>query len=404
MTPLRILIVCRSTVHHQDFGGMERVGAGLAATLRDAGHEIGLLTTVGPSVEALLQDYDHAWRVPGSRPGRYSLTWWRALMRDGEWDRWEPQLVISVGDGGGPLAWRRNRRYAFAMQVHATPTDAVRSALQVRSAKTFFRVALNVARIPSRALFFRCSDELWPVGDEVAAELVRLPYRVRRRKVRTIRNGVDPAQFRFSSDLRSSLRTALSLEPLRSVGLTVGRLHRQKGVDLAIEATALQPEGRHLLVVGDGPERVRLEELCARREVGHRVTFLGWLDPDGVKAAMSAADTLLFPTRCVEGLPLVVLEAIAAGLRVVATATARVPAALEDLTTTCAPTARELSSAWASTVATPRGSGLPAGFTSTASGDALCEAVHRVAVERHAGGFGHNRPGATRPRRGVADA
>lgn len=378
MNPLRILLVCRNTVCHERSGGMERVGAEVAATLRLAGHEIGLLTTTGASATALMQSYDHVWAVPRTRPGRYSIGWWFGIMHHRGWTEWDPHVVISVGDGGGVLAWKRSRRYALAMQVHGTPTGEALSAIRASSAKEMARALLNVARIPSRAFFFRSADELWPVGDEVADELLRRPYSVRPSAVRTIHNGVDPSRFCFSSELRHELRSELSLDASTSLGLTVGRLEKQKGVDLVIEALAQQPEGRHLLVVGMGPQRAELQELAEHHGIADRVTFMGWLGASEVRRAMCAADVLLFPTRRVEGLPLVVLEAIAAGLPLVTTATARVPVELSTLASTCTTSASGVSSAWSSIASSSREMRLPAKFTSAASAAALLESVARL--------------------------
>jgi glycosyltransferase involved in cell wall biosynthesis len=104
----------------------------------------------------------------------------------------------------------------------------------------------------------------------------------------------------------------------------VGRLDVQKGFDVLVRAVARLPDV-HLVLVGDGPERRALEELVADLGVRERVTMTGWSDE--VSALMGSFDVLAVPSRW-EGLPLVVLEAMLAGVPVVATPVGGVPDAV----------------------------------------------------------------------------
>jgi phosphatidylinositol alpha-1,6-mannosyltransferase len=113
--------------------------------------------------------------------------------------------------------------------------------------------------------------------------------------------------------------------------IAVGRMVRRKGFDTLVRAWALMgettpaPRARRpyeLVLVGDGPERPRLERQVARHRLSD-VRFTGALDPSGVLAQLQAADVLAFPVRTRlggldrEGLGLAPLEAAACGLPVV---------------------------------------------------------------------------------------
>ena len=118
--------------------------------------------------------------------------------------------------------------------------------------------------------------------------------------------------------------------PLRV--LVAGRLLPRKGVAVLIEAAAAAPE-IVLTVVGDGPERIRLEALA--RPLGGRVQFLGEQPPAALDAIYTshhvvAAPALPYP-RGAEGTPTGVLRAMAAGLVPVASKTG----GLADLLTSC---------------------------------------------------------------------
>jgi len=98
--------------------------------------------------------------------------------------------------------------------------------------------------------------------------------------------------------------------------LALGRLHPNKGFDLLIQALA-QTREAHLWLAGDGPLRGELAAQAARLGLGARVRFLGWRDDTA--PLFAAADLLVCPSR-VEPLGNVVIEAWAAGVPVVATA------------------------------------------------------------------------------------
>jgi len=120
---------------------------------------------------------------------------------------------------------------------------------------------------------------------------------------RVIPNGVDVGRFDAARD------------PVPGRVLFLGRLAAQKRPDLALRAVARVP-GAELEVANDGPERAELEELASELGVAERVRFLGYRDD--VPALLARASCLLV-TSDYEGASLVVPEAMAAGVPVVAT-------------------------------------------------------------------------------------
>jgi len=109
--------------------------------------------------------------------------------------------------------------------------------------------------------------------------------------------------------------------------VAIGRLSAQKGFALLIEALALAAPalpGLHLTLVGDGPLRSGLERAIAGAGLQGRVTLTGWQDEAGVRAALDRATALILPSFA-EGLPVVAMEAMAAGRPVIATAIAGIP-------------------------------------------------------------------------------
>ena len=132
-------------------------------------------------------------------------------------------------------------------------------------------------------------------------------------RLRTLRNGVDLAQFRPLD--RQSARASLGLGP-GPVLLSVGHLIARKGHRLAIEALAGLP-GYSLLIAGEGPDRAELAEFARRLGFEARVQFLGAVPHEKLPAIYSAADALVLASSR-EGWANVLLESMACGTPVVA--------------------------------------------------------------------------------------
>jgi glycosyltransferase involved in cell wall biosynthesis len=101
----------------------------------------------------------------------------------------------------------------------------------------------------------------------------------------------------------------------------VGRLSKEKNIDALIKAFSQickKEEGNpqfKLLIVGDGPEKIRLVELAKKYNVGNSVIFTGWRTD--IPGLLAAIDVFLLPSY-VEGVPLSLLEAMAAGKAIIA--------------------------------------------------------------------------------------
>jgi len=97
-----------------------------------------------------------------------------------------------------------------------------------------------------------------------------------------------------------------------------GRLLERKGFRVALEALRDHPLDLDLHIIGDGPDRELLMEMA--RELPMPVTFHGWLDAQGdeYRDLFRTGSIFLFPTE-MENFPVVLLEAMAAGLAIITT-------------------------------------------------------------------------------------
>jgi glycosyltransferase involved in cell wall biosynthesis len=145
-----------------------------------------------------------------------------------------------------------------------------------------------------------------------------------------VRNGIDLE--RFAPRSRREARAALDLPLDGELLLYVGRLAREKGPDLFVEAVApLAARRPHLQValVGDGPLEAVLRRRAGALGLADRCRFAGRQPQAAVARWLNAASLLVIPSRA-EGVPNVLLESLASGTPVVATRVGGVAEALED--------------------------------------------------------------------------
>jgi len=147
---------------------------------------------------------------------------------------------------------------------------------------------------------------------------------------RILRSGIDPSLYTAPAGARDRLRASIGAKPDDVVVGSITNFKRQKGPLDLVEAARLARlrDGRLLfLIAGDGPLRAEVASAIARADLRSAVHLLGWRDD--VPELFAAMDIFLL-TSLFEGLPRVVLQAIAASVPVVATATGGVAEVVVD--------------------------------------------------------------------------
>lgn len=140
-----------------------------------------------------------------------------------------------------------------------------------------------------------------------------------RRRIFLVPNGYAPPT---STMTRAAARQSLGIANDAMVVAWVGRLSREKGADVMLDALAQSDSSWQLSVIGDGQERERLREQAAKLAIGDRVSWHGGVSNAG--AVLTAFDAFVLSSRT-EGTPIVLFEAMHASIPIVATRVGGVP-------------------------------------------------------------------------------
>lgn len=161
------------------------------------------------------------------------------------------------------------------------------------------------------------ADAVIAVSAPLASHLARAG--IPREKIHCIPNG-----YKASAGVADSsfARERLGITGNRPIVGWVGRLSREKGADVMLEALALADDTWRLSIIGDGPEAEPLRRHAERLGIEGRVTWHGVVEDAGT--LLSAFDAFVLSSRT-EGTPITLLEAMDAGIPIVATTVGGIP-------------------------------------------------------------------------------
>ncbi|MCB9504715.1 MAG: glycosyltransferase [Gemmatimonadales bacterium] len=299
MTPRRVVHVLNST----EVGGAETMALRLSTLLQDAGWAPEVVALRG---EGGLSDAFLAAGIPvsslGVPPGQGALAMGRALRH---WLASRPTPAVVHTHNVSPLvatALALPRRRGMPRFVHTK---------HGRARPTSWRGRL-VTRWAARR-----PDAIAVVSRD-AAELATNREHYPARRLEVLYNGIAAdAIVTRSGGWNHRIVTVARLEPIKTLDLLLHALVRVRSDGLAATLT----------IVGDGTERAHLEELSNALGLGEHVAFVGW--QTDIEDRLRAADLFVLPSRS-EGLSLTLLEAMAVGLPVVATAVGGNPEVIEE--------------------------------------------------------------------------
>jgi glycosyltransferase involved in cell wall biosynthesis len=294
-----------------DMGGQERVALDLATTQSRAGYRVTALSLAPPPDGPLADEFRAAGvdmdRVARPRPGVDPMLAFRLA-------RWLKKNRVDLAHThnrmaliyGAPAAW-----LAGARVVHTKHGSNPKGGTRL--------LAGNLAG--------RFVDAFVAVSPETAA-FAKRRREVDERRLFVIPNGIPLSRFHPEPGARERVRRDLRIEADSWVIGTVGRIAVEKNQALLLRAVApLLGRRTHLVLVGDGPLLPALSELASALGVAELVHFLG--ARRDVPDLLNALDTFVLCSD-LEGLPLVIPEAMATGLPVVATRVGGIPTVIDE--------------------------------------------------------------------------
>lgn len=174
---------------------------------------------------------------------------------------------------------------------------------------------------------FTNGDLFLPISEYWKNKLIKLGCS--KHKIIVHRMGIDTNKFLFSPRKPRNDKVKL---------LTIARLVEKKGVEYSIKAVAKVMKKHpnvEYIIIGDGPIKDKLEKLIADLRVVDSVKLLGWKNQEEIVELMKGADILLAPSVTSkdgdqEGIPVVLMEALAQGLPVLSTLHSGIPELVQD--------------------------------------------------------------------------
>lgn len=167
-------------------------------------------------------------------------------------------------------------------------------------------------------------DHLVVLSKTMKSYLMR-KHHVSKEQITVIYNGVDIQKFQALNEQSAIARAKYGLDDYRVVGY-VGSFYEWQGVINLVRAfseVVRKRKNMQLLMVGDGPDRVKVQKTVQKLNLESQVTLTGSIPPEEVPAYLAAMDVFVIPRPSTVGtetaIPLKVLEAMAAGVPIVAT-------------------------------------------------------------------------------------
>jgi glycosyltransferase involved in cell wall biosynthesis len=281
------------------YGGAQTQVIDLATRLKARGWKVGVISIMTPEAAPLMQMLDNAgipWKTLDVQKGSFSLsvfTKMRKILKE-----WQPTVVHSHMVHANIFA--RLARIISPMPVLICTAHNINEGGQMRM------------------LAYRLTDFLCEHTTNVSIAAVERYIQIdaaAKNKISFIPNGIDFSRFRPNPDVRGKVRNLVGLKD-EFVWLAVGRLEEQKDYPNMLQAFSKMPANHRLLIVGEGPLLSLLQERSMSLHLSQRVSFLG--RRTDVQDLMNAVDAYLM-SSAYEGLPMVLLEAAASELPMVAT-------------------------------------------------------------------------------------
>jgi len=196
--------------------------------------------------------------------------------------------------------------------------------------KSWLNVMENLNDLTIGKSVLKLADRILTVSKETMKYVLRLG--AEKTKVSVMYNGVDTHCFHTAK--KGASREKLGLPENQKIILSVRRLVYKNGLDTLIDSVALVTQDNPdvlFVVAGKGPSKQLIENRIKELGIEDNVKLMGFVPDELLPIYYNAADYFVLPSASGEGLPLVLLEAMACGLPVIATAVGGTPEIVDHM-------------------------------------------------------------------------
>lgn len=326
---MRIAVFIKGTTFHGGFGGLETQNKNLCEGLAKRG--IGVVV-FSPKKDV---DYDKLQKngvayifVPCVFRSLFSSVvkkhWYnqsfKFFVKENEAGKFD--LIISQSSAGVGLVRNKNVLGVPVLTIsHGSIISEMKTRLSnVSSVKSLLKLMADIPYVlysffGKQRDFILQSDKVVAVSEYVKKAVIEETY-VPEDKIVVIHNGIDPTPFSGASYMQH--RDAIA--PAVKQFLFVGRIEKEKGVDTLVDiARDSRFADTTIHIVGEGLYRSNLEENISKFGLADKFVIYGKVSPEEVISCYKTLESpvFLFPTRRHEGFPMVLVEAMFAGLPII---------------------------------------------------------------------------------------
>ena len=323
------------TLPYHGIGGMEIVLWDLLVEIaKKPSYKVTVITTaIQDKPEKFIDQNVNIIAIQNVKSRRYTPKWWKLSAEYFQQHlRNETKCVISVAMGACGLLFNREKfnNVPIIWQAHGTVVGEIISKLRTKNPIQILKCLRQIKYFIREYRALKKADKIVVVGKIVERTLKNKPYSyfIKQENICLIENGIAVDNFLPNENIKKEFRSKYDIPQDAIVVISASRMILQKGVAQGIlgfqkyvqevQNAHQEVQNAHMVIVGDGKEAHNLHQLVKECALEGKVTFVGPKGRDEIPKYFQMGDIFLFPTLREEGAPLNILEALAAGLSVVA--------------------------------------------------------------------------------------
>ena len=313
-------------------GGAGTYAYNITRELARLGHEVHVITprVTGCDKESV-EEGVFVHRISFlNRPFLRALSFWFSLRKD--FSSLEQQVgKFDIVHDNGLSGFSLNSKAVSCPRV-VTIHHLARTTLKAIKVSLLGRVRNPRGEIAFSPLIeplcMKCADRIIAVSQFTKRDITSV-FGIPESRVAVIHHGVNPEDYVFPEEARDELRNDLGINSQQMI-LFTGKLAPRKGVDILLRALpqVLKKVEVKLVLAGSGDQR-DYQHLAQTLGISDKLHFLGRVPDDTLRLLYSSCDLFVLPSR-LEGLGIVILEAMAAGKPIVATNVGGIPEIIES--------------------------------------------------------------------------